>query len=245
VAKSPKTEAMMRFRTRVLLLCTVFSLAASVTVLRLDAGARVQSAAGQQTLTNDDVVSMTKAGLPAEVVAAKIKTSNCHFDTSPESLARLKAAGVADGVLLAMVQASSPTAAVASGTSTSESAEDAKVRVFVTDSQSWSTYGYSWMHGNATNIDGGSVSKGGARPQTVEIIKTLGERCPELVVTNQPQRANYVITLDHEGGKGLLRVRNKVAVFNVKGDAVFSDSTLTLGESVQRGCNAIKKDTTR
>ena len=83
---------------------------------------------------------------------------------------------------------------------------------------------------------------GGARPQTVEVIKTIGERCPELVITNQAARATYVLTLDHEGGKGLLRVRNKVVVFNHSADSIFSDSTLTLGEAVQRACNAMKKD---
>jgi hypothetical protein len=117
--------------------------------------------------------------------------------------------------------------------------------VFVTDSQSWETHGYSWLHGYDASVNGGSVSKGGARPQTVEIIKTLGERCPELIVTNQPQRANYILTLDHEGGKGLLRVRNKVVVFDRNGDGVFSDSTLTLGEGVQRACNGIRKDSSR
>lgn len=82
---------------------------------------------------------------------------------------------------------------------------------------------------------------GGARPQTVEIIKTLGERCPEVVVTNQTQRANYIVTLDHEGGKGWLRVKNKIVVFDRSGDSIFSDSTQTLGDAVQRACFAIRK----
>jgi hypothetical protein len=30
------------------------------------------------------------------------------------------------------------------------------------------------------------------------------------------------VILDHEGGKGLVRHRNKVAVFNRDGDAIFS-----------------------
>jgi hypothetical protein len=88
------------------------------------------------------------------------------------------------------------------------------------------------------------VSSGGARPQTVEIIKTLGERCPNVVVTNQLQSANHVLTLDHEGGKGPLRIRNKVVVFNRNGDSIYSDSTLIFGEAVQRACDAIKKQAT-
>ena len=80
---------------------------------------------------------------------------------------------------------------------------------------------------------------GGARPQTAEIIKTLNERCPELTVTNNLQRADFVLTLDHEGGKGLLAHRNKVAVFNRDGDDVFSASTRELGNSVKDACAAM------
>ncbi len=47
-------------------------------------------------------------------------------------------------------------------------------RVFVTDSESWQIVGgFSAANGVAT----GAV-KGGARPQTVEIVKTFAERCP-------------------------------------------------------------------
>ncbi len=53
---------------------------------------------------------------------------------------------------------------------------------------------------------------------------------------------NYAVILDHEGGKGALRRRNKVAVFNRDGDAIFSDSTRELGNSVKDACAAITKD---
>jgi hypothetical protein len=84
---------------------------------------------------------------------------------------------------------------------------------------------------------------GGARPQTAEIIKTFGERCPEVKVNNRQDKANYIVVLDHEGGKGFLRHRNKVAVFDqVSGDSIISKSTLSLGGSVQDACEAIAKD---
>src|SRR5687767_12885282 len=54
-------------------------------------------------LTNNDVVEMTKSGLAAEVIIAKIKTSPSRFDTSPLTLAKLKEAGLSDAVLTAMV----------------------------------------------------------------------------------------------------------------------------------------------
>ena len=114
-----------------------------------------------------------------------------------------------------------------------------KARVFITDSQSWE------MRGRAGGTSGGfgGETHGGARPQTAEIIKTFGERCPQVVTNNIQANTDYVVVLDHEGGKGFLTHRNKVAVFNrVSGDSVVSKSTLSLGGSVQTACEAIDQD---
>jgi integrase len=59
----------------------------------------------QPSLTNDNVVEMLK-DLPAEIVIAKVKGSRCRFNTFPEVLKQLKASGVPDPVILAMVKAS-------------------------------------------------------------------------------------------------------------------------------------------
>lgn len=89
----------------------------------------------------------------------------------------------------------------------------------------------------------GAESFGGARPQTAEIIKTFGQRCPEVIVNNQPDIANYIVELDHEGGKGLLRHKDKVAVFErLSGDNVMSRSTLSVGGSVKDACAGIIQD---
>jgi PEGA domain-containing protein len=86
---------------------------------------------------------------------------------------------------------------------------------------------------------------GGARPQTAEIIKTFGERCPQVTINNIQTKTDYIVLLDHEGGKGALRHKNKVAVFaRVSGDSIVSKSTLSLGGSVQDACGAITKDWT-
>ena len=58
----------------------------------------------------------------------------------------------------------------------------------------------------------------------------------------QTRKAAYVVVLDHEGGKGYLLRRNKIAVFNKDGDAIVSRSTGSLGNSVQDGCDAIIRD---
>jgi PEGA domain len=115
---------------------------------------------------------------------------------------------------------------------------DHKARVFITDSKSWE------MSGNAGGSDGtfAGHSSGGARPQTGEIIKTFGERCPQVIVNNRQDKADYVVLLDHEGGKGLARKDNKVAVFNSDGDSIVSHSTRSLGNAVKDACEAIMKD---
>lgn len=113
-----------------------------------------------------------------------------------------------------------------------------KPRVFVTDSQSWE------VEGSAGGTAGtfGAHSHGGARPQTAEIIKTFGEKCPNVVVNNIREKAAYIVVLDHEGGKGGLRHKNKVAVFDAQtGDSIVSKSTLSLGGSVEEACRSIAK----
>jgi PEGA domain len=111
-----------------------------------------------------------------------------------------------------------------------------KPRIYVTDSDSWQVSGGA-SGGHAAF---GAYSSGGASPQTAEIVKTFGQRCPNVVVNNRPEMTDYVVTLQHEGGKGLLRKKDKVAVFVRKtGDSIFSESTLSVGGSVQDSCGAI------
>src|SRR5690349_21080027 len=113
-----------------------------------------------------------------------------------------------------------------------------KPRIFITDSKSWEMSG----GGGGTSGGFGGASSGGARPQTAEIIKTFGERCPNAIINNKQEKADYVVVLDHEGGKGLILHDNKVAVFKRSGDAIFSHSTRSLGNSVKDSCDAIMKD---
>jgi hypothetical protein len=216
----------------------------------------VAATANGSGLNNRDILDMNKAGLPPEVLVAKIKSSECNFDTSPASLQALKAAGLGDSVILAMVEAPTgqpkafaviePLPQVVASSSVDSNPttvpSDGKVRVLVTDSQSWETRGGGSAGGNRNGWAGSSWIAGGARPQTVEIIKTLNQRCPEITVTDNLERADFVITLDHEGGKALLAHRNKIAVFNKDGDDIFSNSTVELGNSVKDACQAIHND---
>ncbi len=110
-----------------------------------------------------------------------------------------------------------------------------KVRVFIADSDSWAIGG-GFASGSRA---GGGVAKGGARPQTVEIMKTFRDNCPVAIVTIREDRADFLVFLEHEGGKGFARKDNKVAVFNKDGDLIYANSTRSLGNSVKDACRTI------
>jgi len=113
-----------------------------------------------------------------------------------------------------------------------------KPRIYVTDSKSWEV---SSGVGGTSDAIGGSGG-GGARPQTAEIIKTFGERCPAVTINNKQEKADYVVLLDHEGGKASFLRDNKVVVFNKDGDSIVSASTRSLGNAVKDACTAITDD---
>src|SRR5262245_45692301 len=116
--------------------------------------------------------------------------------------------------------------------------EKQKPRVFISDSESWELAG-----GFSANKDvaAGTV-RGGARPQTAEVIKTFNEKCPDVTVTMKADKADYVVLLEHEGGKPGLHKDNKFALFNSDGDAIKSGSTRSLGNAVKDACAALVKD---
>src|ERR1039458_4682988 len=94
------------------------------------------------------------------------------------------------------------------------------IRVFVTGSQSWET-------------------NRGASPQTAEIIKTLNQKCPEVTVTSERERSDFVIMLDHEGGKNIIKRDNKIVLFDHSGDVIYSHSVRMVGSAVSDVCQAI------
>ena len=70
-------------------------------------GKAADAALGQQEspLTNADVISMVKSGLPEAVIIGSIKTSENNFDTSAKALIALQKASVPQKVMQAMIDA--------------------------------------------------------------------------------------------------------------------------------------------
>ena len=63
--------------------------------------------AQDEVMTNDEVISLTKAGLAGSVIIGKIRTSKSNFDMSTDALIKLKQSGVPDDVVGAMLEAKS------------------------------------------------------------------------------------------------------------------------------------------
>jgi len=69
------------------------------------------TALAQAPLTNDSIIKMSKAGLGEEVILSSIKAQPGYFTTSADDLIALKAAGVTDKVIEAMITKAKPAAA--------------------------------------------------------------------------------------------------------------------------------------
>lgn len=65
----------------------------------------------QETLTNDGIIKLLKAGLSEELIATTINSSPGQYDTSVNALIALKKAGAGDKVLSAMILKASGAAA--------------------------------------------------------------------------------------------------------------------------------------
>ncbi|MDN3513038.1 MAG: DUF4410 domain-containing protein [Candidatus Brocadia sp.] len=59
-----------------------------------------------ETITNETIVTMVKAGLGEELISSKIKTSQNQFDVSTESILKLKKEGVSEKIIKIMLDAS-------------------------------------------------------------------------------------------------------------------------------------------
>jgi hypothetical protein len=80
----------------------------------------------QETMTNDSVIKLVKAGLSEELVLTTINSSPGKYDTSASALIELKEAGAGDKVVAAMILKASGTtsAAGAKGTTTAAGTAD-------------------------------------------------------------------------------------------------------------------------
>lgn len=69
-------------------------------------------ASAQEPLTNDSIMQMVRAGLSEDIILSMVKTQPAKYTVTPERLIALKAAGVPDKVVAAMVEKNAGASAV-------------------------------------------------------------------------------------------------------------------------------------
>ena len=119
---------------------------------------------------------------------------------------------------------------------------DDRPRVFIEESNSWEVESdpvFSTTDKKGRVQVSGGGSKGGAKPRTAEIMKRFSEQCPTCIVTNNKDRADFVVIMEHEGGKDLFNKDNKLAVFNKEGDLITRGSFSRPRKAVEVACKAI------
>ncbi|MGD9627852.1 MAG: hypothetical protein AB7V18_01250 [Pyrinomonadaceae bacterium] len=135
---------------------------------------------------------------------------------------------------------------VISGTSYGQT--DRRPRVFIEETTSWEVKGdpiYSSTDKKGRVHVGGGGSQGGAVPRTAETMKRFAEQCSSVVVTLYREKADFIVLLEHEGGKDLFNKDNKLAVFNAEGDMVTSGSFSRPKKAVEVACKAIGEEVRR
>jgi len=115
-------------RTKLQILFTVILIAGASML------AMAQEVATIEVLSNDNVITMVQAGLPASVIVNKIRNSKTNFNISTDELIRLKQAHVPDDVLNTMIN---PNAA-ANATGPSDTNRPAKeIGVYLKQNNEW------------------------------------------------------------------------------------------------------------
>lgn len=74
--------------------------------------------AQNETMTNEEVITLAKAGLNQSIIIDKIKTTKTNFDLSTDGLIKLKQAGVSDAIVTAMLEAKSGKQSSGNGSTT-------------------------------------------------------------------------------------------------------------------------------
>ena len=123
--------------------------------------------------------------------------------------------------------------------------ENDSVRVYIEESESWEIESEPIFSGTdkkgRTTISGGGT-KGGAKPRTAETIKRFSQQCKGLIITMYKDKADFIVMLEHEGGKDLFNKDNKLAVFNKEGDLIASGSFSRPRKAVETACSAIEEE---
>jgi len=175
----------------------------------------------QQSLNNDSVVKLVRAGLSDDLIVSTISASPGSYDTSADGLIALKTAGASDKVVSAVVTKSaspapapavpSPAPAPMAQPAVQQApppplfhSTDGKIRVYVTDHPIFESNGIAQASGNRHGGSAGAAThtQAGDDPRTVEVQADIVKLCPaNIIASNNQDRADYVLVFRRRGGE--------------------------------------------
>jgi hypothetical protein len=193
---------------------------------------------GQQTLNNDSVVNLMKAGFSEDVIISAINRSQGAYDTSVDGLIALRNAGITAREISAIVAKASPQSSAslaAPGVEGSPNARDAgpvtapstnKPRVLLR----------AQSHSSGWNE---------SRDQSMEMSKDFQVDCPEVQISVNPHLLDYTVELNHTEHSFVRQ--NQIRVANRDGDLVGANGggSIKAGSirgDVRKACEAIVAD---
>jgi hypothetical protein len=180
---------------------------------------------GQQTMNNESVVNLMKAGFSEDVIISAINRSQGAFDTSVDGLIALKNAGITNKEISAIVAKAYPQTSAAVVAPTVRSVN--KPRVFLR-AQSHS----SGLHES--------------RDQSMEMSKDFQEECAGVVISVNPHLSDYTVDLNHTESDFMRQ--NQIQVANKDGDLVSGPSGggsikgPSIRGGVKKACDVILAD---
>jgi|HubBroStandDraft_1064217.scaffolds.fasta_scaffold55333_1 hypothetical protein len=200
--------------------------------------------AAQQTLNNDAIIKMVKAGLSEELVITTIDSQAGTFDTSTDGLIALKAAGVNDKVVSAIVRKASGTAATTPAQAGQSPAADSAAQAQGPSQQPSSAS----QPGKVPRVFLQSASKGSqwnaVRDQSMEMSKDFEKDCPGVKVTINQGAADYTVLLNHIE-HGFAR-DNQIQIANKDGDLISKTKEGgSIRGDVKKACETILADWSR
>jgi hypothetical protein len=188
----------------------------------------------QQTLNNESVIKLVKAGLSDDLIVATVNASPGTYDTSADGLIALKTAGATDKVVAAIVMKSS------TPPKPSEPAQDATAPVPPPPPVA------PPPGGNKPRVFLQSASKGtnqnAARDQSMEMSKDFERDCPDVKISILQQMADYTVILNHIE-VGMFIRDNQIQVANKDGDLISKTKEGgSIAGGVKKACEVILAD---
>jgi hypothetical protein len=202
----------------------------------------------QQTLNNEAIIKLVKAGLSEYLIITTINSQAGSYDTSTDGIIALKVAGVTDKVVSAIVQ---KTAALNSNTAAQPSSVNTALATVPTDTaQEPKQPSAAPAHSsNKPRVFLSSASKGSnrnaERDQSMEMSKDLEKDCSGVKITINQQAADYTILLNHIE-HGLLVRDNQIQIANKDGDLISrTKEGGSIKGDVKKACETIIADWTK